>query len=250
MEARLNPLLLRYGCPSYRDLYWMASGDRPQSVRRDLIDAITTNETLWFRDTESFEVLESNLLPRLGDAVRQGKPKARIWCAACSTGQEPYSIAMVLHDFLANQPDCALEPRHFEIVATDISLEALATAASGVYGRFSLDRGLPAHYLERYFEQSGAVWEVLPHIRKIVGFRAFDPLDPFAALGTFDIVFCRNVAIYFSDETKVELLTKIRRKLNPQGIPILGSTESLPDDVRGFAPNRHERVVFYQAAAA
>ena len=182
--------------------------------------------------------------------MRQGKTKARIWCAACSTGQEPYSIGMVLHDFLAKQPNCALEPRHFEIVATDISSKALAAAERGAYGRFSLDRGLPANFLEHYFEQSGADRRVLPQVKQSIEFRAFNLLEPFAALGTFDIVFCRYVAIYFSDETKVALLTKIRGILTSQGVLLLGSTESLTDGVRGFDLIRREQAVFFQAAAA
>jgi chemotaxis protein methyltransferase CheR len=246
MESRLKGLLPEFGCQSYGDLLNAAKANKHPLVRQKIIDAITTNETLWFRDKGPFVVMNDVFLPLAVEKIRRGFPKIRIWSAACSTGQETYSIAMVIHDFVKRLHDPAITTAHFEIVATDISSEALSVAQLGAYDRFSIERGLDAHNRDAYFKQNQSFWIIDPSLKRIVQFKRFNLLENPSQLGPFDCVFLRNVAIYFSTPTKLELIRRIRSILHPQGAFFLGSTESLSFVNHDFQVKEHQKYVYYQ----
>ena len=194
-------------------------GKLPETV----IDAMTTNETLWFRDTHPFRILEEKLLPEAAQAP--GSQPLRIWSAACSTGQEPYSIAMVIDEFRRRNPGKLRRP--VEIVATDVSKPVIEAARQGEYELLALGRGLSADRQKQYFHHkpSGS-WQVKKEIRDMVSFREHNLLERFN-LGQFDLVFCRNVLIYFSSELKQDILIRTHGVLKKGGYLILGASESL-----------------------
>lgn len=195
----------------------------PRGLREIVIDAMTTNETLWFRDTHPFRILAEKILPEIAD--RKSVQSPRIWSAACSTGQEPYSIAMVIDEFRRTKPGRLRSD--IKIVATDISRTVLDNAREGKYEMLAIGRGLSAERQRMYFDSAAdGSWQVKPPIRQAVEFRELNLLDRYM-LGKFDIVFCRNVLIYFSAELKRDILTRMHQTLNPGGYLILGASESL-----------------------
>lgn len=246
IETRLQAMVRELGCASYSELYYRASSDRTRALANRIIDAITTNETLFFRDLPAFELLRNKILPDLVDAKqrksRPGQPvELRIWSAACSTGQEVYSIAVILKELF---PDPA---RHsFRILGTDISDVAVARASYGSFSQLELDRGFPKEKVSRYFTQDKNQWRIRDELRAMATFRKFNLHDSFAGLGMFDLVFCRNVAIYFSDEDKTRLFDKIGKLLDPDGCLVIGSTESLNSCCPKYEPRRYLRSVYYQ----
>lgn len=246
LESRLRPLLAEFGCPSYAALYTMAAANQHPLVKQKIVDAITTNETFWFRDKTPFVILEEVFLPVAVKLIQGGRQKVRIWSAACSTGQETYSISMVIHNFLKRLNNPAVQPTHFEILATDISDEALSIAQLGAYDKFSMGRGLDPANLQSYFRQNQSFWIVEPALKQPITFKKFNLQDPFEPLGRFDVVFCRNVAIYFSNEFKQELFRKIHQVLHPDGLFFLGSTESLSFMQHSFVGKEYKRGMFYQ----
>jgi len=192
------------------------TGDHRQ--RWAVVEALTTNETSWFRDPGVFEGLRTELLPRL-QSVRSVHHTLRFWSAAASTGQEVYSLAMLLAD--------SLEPaRRHQILATDISNEVLERARTGRYSQLEMNRGLPARHLVRFFERSGTGWNVGAQLRRDITFRALNLAAPFVALPTFDVVLMRNVLIYFDIPTKRSILRRVRQVLAPDGWLVLGTAES------------------------
>ena len=218
VEARLAPLARAAGTGSVTDFVRALrhSGDHRQ--RWAIVEALTTNETSWFRDPGVFEGLRTELLPRL-QSVRSVQHPLRFWSAAASTGQEVYSLAMVLAD--------SLEPgRRHQILATDISNEVLERARTGRYSQLEMNRGLPARHLVRFFERSGTGWNVTAQLRRDITFRALNLAAPFVALPTFDVVFMRNVLIYFDVPTKRSILRRVRQVLAPDGWLVLGTAES------------------------
>ncbi len=246
MEARIGPLLEEQGCTDFSTLYRKARADLAGVLERKIIDAISTNETLFFRDASPFQALQHKILPDLIDA-RSAKstgfmPTAiRIWSAACSTGQEVYSIAIVLKELL---PD--MRKYRIQLLGTDISGAAVARASSGSYNQFEIERGLVKNKLERYFQLVGNQGKIKDEIRAMASFRKINLMEPFAGLGKFDIVFCRNVAIYFTREDRKKLFEKIADILEPDGCLVIGSTESLTGVTPRFLPQRHLRSIFYQ----
>ncbi len=246
LETRLGNLLKENGCSSYGELCRKAKSDLSKSIEKKIIDAISTNETLFFRDNGPFEVLQHKILPDLIDR-RTAKSSGllptsiRIWSAACSTGQEVYSISMVLKELL---PD--LKKYNIKLLGTDISDAAVAQASYGTYNRFEIERGLSKDKLEKYFTLNGSDWKIKDEIRSMAVFRKINLMHPFKILGKFDIVFCRNVAIYFSLEDRKKLFEKIAEILEPDGYLIIGSTESLTGICPQFIPQRHIRSIFYQ----
>jgi chemotaxis protein methyltransferase CheR len=226
MDTRLSGLLNEHGCSSFKDLYLKAKNDPRSGLRDKIVDAMTTNETLWFRDTYPFDVLKSTLLPEFHAEIKSGKRRTvKIWSAACSSGQEPYSTAMTIMEFAKSA--VGFKSEVFEILATDISPSVLLSASSGVYDEFATKRGLPKKYLNTYFVKKGRFWSVNSDIRKPIKFKQFNLQSNFIALGKFDVIFCRNVAIYFSGDFKKELFSKIAKALNPGGFMFLGGSESL-----------------------
>ena len=245
-ETRFSPLLEKEGFSSYSELYQKAKADPGKKLEIKIIDAISTNETLFFRDTGPFEVLRHKVLPDLIDA-RSAKSSGllptsvRIWSAACSTGQEIYSIAIVLKELL---PD--MKKYNIKLLGTDISDAAVGQASYGKYNKFEIERGLAKDKLQKYFSLSGNTWKIKDEIRAMASFRKLNLMLPFAALGKFDIVFCRNVAIYFNMEDRKKLFNKIADILAPDGCLIVGSTETLTGICPRFEPKRHIRSIFYQ----
>jgi chemotaxis protein methyltransferase CheR len=246
IETRLSPLLEQIGCKSYTELLSKAKSDPLKSIERKIIDAISTNETYFFRDKAPFDLLQFKLFPDLIDRRTEGgrKPRQinlRIWSAASSTGQEIYSIAMIIKEL-------GLDPKNFNItlIATDISDAAIAQASYGKYNKFEATRGLSPAFLGRYFNQDGDFWRIRDEIRAMVQFRKINLMESFASVGKFDIIFCRNVAIYFTPETRKNLYSKLHGALENDGYLIIGSTESLSNDTNLFKPQKYLNSIFYQ----
>lgn len=247
VETRLKPMMQQYACASYMDLYTRAKADRSGAMEKEIISAITTNETLFFRDASPFEVFKHKIIPDLVDArSKKGVRRVpiRIWSAACSTGQEIYSIAIALRETLGN-----LDNFDISLLGTDISDDALAKASLGHYNKFEIERGLPPQTLHRYFIPLENGWKIRDEIRGMATFKKFNLMKPFAGLGRFDVIFCRNVAIYFTPADKKAVFEKIAGALEPDGALIIGSTESLTGVTAMYEPRRYLRSVFYQPAA-
>ena len=247
IESRLAQLVVESGCDNFGDFYLKARNDVKGGLRDKIIDAMTTNETLWFRDNGPWLVLKKVIIPEMIKDLESGrKQRIRIWSTACSTGQEPYSMAMLLDEAVAGLAGRGFGLNSFEIVATDISPSVLFMAIAGRYNQISISRGLPDEYRDRYFTQNGNVWELSESIRKRVSFRKFNLQEEFATLGQFDLVFCRNVAIYFSDAFKTALFAKIARVLNPNGYLFLGASESMMGYSNSFELIEYARTIFYR----
>jgi len=249
LETRLGPLLAAYQCASYRELYDLAQrdgGDR--SLKKEIINAISTNETLFFRDQKPFELLKHKIIPDLIDRRRPGsggRTKIRIWSAACSTGQEVYSIIISLFEVLGS-----LNEYDFYILGTDIADEAIGKASYGSYSKFEIERGLPKKVLQRYFQPVANGWRIKDEIRSLAVFKKFNLMEPYTHLGTFDIIFCRNVAIYFADQDKRRLFQKLARTLAPDGYLIIGGSESLTGIAPQFVARHYLQGIFYQLQGA
>ncbi len=245
LETRLNSIAEEQSCNSFQDLYKKAKADVSKGIERKLIDAISTNETLFFRDTGPFQLLQHKIFPELIDA-RSAKSSAlktplKIWSAASSTGQELYSVAIVLQELLGD-----INKYSIKLLGTDISDAAVAQASSGKYNKFEIERGLARDKLTKYFTPAGQTWKIHDQIRAMANFRKFNLMQPFIGLGKFDVVLCRNVAIYFTLEDRKKLFNKIADILEPDGFLIIGSTESLTGICPRFIPKRHLRSIFYQ----
>lgn len=247
IESRLSKFLVKLGLASFEELYMMIIQQKNNALTEDVIDAITTNETLWFRDKFPWNIMESRLLPGYIQDIRAGKrSKVRIWSAACSTGQEPYSIAMCIDNYLSHHgiKDVTLE--HFEILATDISRTVLKIAQMGKYDSISIARGLDIHYRNTYFRQDGRIWTLDERIRNAVQFKQFNLQNSFMALGRFDIVFCRYVIIYFSEEFSKEIFTKIASVLADDGLLFLGNAEVFLNYHGQYDAEQYNHGVFYR----
>lgn len=195
--------------------------ERDSKLRERVVDAMTTNETLWFRDSHPFTILEEKILPELCEKQKS----LDLWCAASSTGQEPYSISMIIEEFKKKNPGKLSSEK---MVATDISPTALEAARKGEYDQLALGRGMPKERLIQYFDEiEGGSWKVKSEISRRVQFRMLNLLHAYSLLGRFDVVFCRNVLIYFSSEVKQDILTRIHGVLKPGGYLLLGASEAL-----------------------
>ena len=244
-ETRLSSIAEGLGCKSYQELYSKSKADPSKDIERKIIDAISTNETLFFRDKGPFELLQHKLLPEIIDARSSKSPSLKtpikIWSAASSTGQELYSIAIVIKELL---PD--LSKFNIRLLGTDISDSAIAQASYGKYNKFEIERGLPRNQLQKYFTPAGEFWKIKDEVRAMVNFRKLNLMQPLTAMGKFDIIFCRNVAIYFTLPDRKKLFNKIADCLNDDGFLLIGSTESLTGVCPRFVPKRHLRSIFYQ----
>jgi len=216
VESRLTPVARVAGLASLDGLCARLRAGSSPELGRKVIEALTTNETMFFRDVAPFEVLRERIIPEL---LERGPRKLAIWSAAASSGQEVYSIAMLLREMALVDPPV-------EILGTDLSERILERAREARYGQFEVNRGLPPQYLEKYFKREGLDWTLNDEIRHMVKFRRLDLRQPMSGLGKFDIVFCRNVLIYFDTETKVKILGQILDALNPGGYLLLGGAET------------------------
>jgi chemotaxis protein methyltransferase CheR len=242
VENRLKPLASERNFRSLGELVSALKLNRDERLARGVVEVMTTNETLFFRDAKPFDLLRDIVLPQLIDARPKGRP-LRIWSAACSAGQEPYSIAMTIKENAARFGAWPVE-----IVATDISAAILAKARSGTYSQFEVQRGLPIRLLVKYFTQTEMQWTIHPEIRAMVQFREQNMLEDMVRLGSFDIVFCRNVLIYFDTDTKQQVLERIARCLAPDGVLFLGGTETVIGITSRFEPVPGHRGI-YRATA-
>ena len=223
VQSRLGKIVQEQNCPGLKELIAKLQSPASKRLREQVIDAMTTNETLWFRDVHPFDILRDRILPEVVGNV--GGSKVRIWSAACSTGQEPYSISMTIDEFKKKAPGKLSSE---EIVATDISTQVLAQAKRGEYEMLAIGRGLSQERLIQHFRETpGGGWAVKPDIKSRVRFQSINLLGQYSSMGKFDIIFCRNVLIYFSSEKKTEILTKMHGVLKPGGYLILGASEFL-----------------------
>jgi len=237
LESRLAPLARKEGLPSIDDLIHVVRARREERLIGQVVDVMTTNETSFFRDKTPFEHLKDGILPVLAQARRGAR--IRIWCAACSTGQEPYSIAMML-----DQHPQLTQGVPVEIVATDLSTEILAKATAGIYSQFEVQRGLPIQMLMHYFTQQDDHWRISERLRSLITFRKQNLIEPTAALGKFDVVFCRNVLTYFDGPTKTDVLERVGQQLNPGGFLMLGGTESVVGLSTAFEATQDRRGLY------
>jgi chemotaxis protein methyltransferase CheR len=229
VESRLLPLARRASLGGITELVQkMKSG--AEQLTSEVVEAMTTNETFFFRDKIPFDHLNDSILPELARS-RAARRSIRVWSAACSTGQEPYSIAMCLREF-----GPALSGWRNEIVATDLSHEVLEKSKAGLYSQFEVQRGLPIQLLVKYFTQLGEFWQLSADIRGMVQHRQLNLLQDFSHLGKFDVIFCRNVLIYFDQETKTSIFERMARMLEPDGYLMLGAAESVVGITDAFRP--------------
>lgn len=223
VASRLNKLMEQQGIKSLGELVSRIQSQRG-GLREMVVDAMTTNETLWFRDTYPFEVLKQRVLPELLKAW-PGQ-RLRIWSAACSSGQEPYSLAMTFDEFERSNPGQLRAG--VQILATELSGTMLNASKNAEYDSLAIARGLSPERLQRYFEvKAPGRWVVKSSLRSKVEFRALNLLDSYAALGKFDVIFCRNVLIYFSADVKKDILRRMHAALKPGGYLFLGASEAL-----------------------
>lgn len=244
IETRLGSLLSETCADNFSELLGKARSDSSHMLRKKIIEGITTNETSFFRDTAPFELLRNKLIPDLIDRRnRMGANRVpiRIWSAACSTGQEAYSTAIVFKELLGD-----FSRYDIRIMGTDISNRAVAQASYGEYSRLELERGLPHGALERHFSASGDKWRVRDEIRALATFRTMNLLEPFAYPAPFDIIFCRNVAIYFNESDKTRLFRNLIKCMAKDGCLIVGATESIAGLCPELEPKRYLRAVHYQ----
>jgi len=224
VSSRLNKLMEQQSIRSLSELVQRIESQPRSGLREQVVDAMTTNETLWFRDAYPFEVLKSRILPEM--IKNAGGQRLRIWSAACSSGQEPYSLSMAIDEF--ERTNLGQLKAGVQIVATDLSGTMLTACKSGEYDSLAMGRGLSQERLQRYFDlKAPGRWAVKAPIRNRIEFRALNLLDSYSVLGKFDIVFCRNVLIYFSAEVKKDILTRIHATLKPGGYLFLGASEAL-----------------------
>jgi chemotaxis protein methyltransferase CheR len=221
LETRLGAILREHGLADLPALAEALRQAGPSKLKDKLVDAMTTNETSFFRDSHPFDTLRKSILPGLIER-RAAAKNLRIWSAACSTGQEPYSIAMTLKDHFP-----ILGSWKVEIIATDISPTVLEKAREGLYSQFEVQRGMPIQMLIRHFDQADQHWRVKPELRTNIIFRSANLLEDFSLLGTFDIILCRNVLIYFDQPTKTRILNGMARRMAPDGALLLGGAESV-----------------------
>jgi chemotaxis protein methyltransferase CheR len=242
IENRLAGLVEETGCGSYGGLLLRAKSDSSRALERRIVDAITTNETLFFRDTAPFDLLRHKIVPELIDRrARTGAARIRIWSAACSTGQELYSIAILLKEVLGDPDRYGVR-----LLGTDISDNAVARASRGLFNPVEISRGLSEAQRTRYFAPAANGWQIRDEIRAMASFKKLNLMADFSALGRFDVIFCRNVAIYFGEQDRISLFGRLERALEPEGYLVIGAMESLNGICPQFESKRHLRSVFYQ----
>jgi chemotaxis protein methyltransferase CheR len=242
IRHRLESVVLDNGLAGFEELAQRLRGPGGAALHDAVVEAITTGETAFFRDGHPFEAFRQCVLPDLAALGR----RARLWCAAAATGQEPYSVAMLVSDFVEANRGRGVSEASFSILATDVSPRALAAARAGEYTPQEAARGLTTALLARHFERRGERWVVRKPVRQLVEFRRANLVQPFAALGTFDAIFCRNVLIYFDDDTRRRVCTQLRTALAIGGWLLLGSAENLYGIAEGFESVRRGDTLLYR----
>jgi chemotaxis protein methyltransferase CheR len=240
IETRLTPLAQREGLASLQELIASLRANRIDDLQHRVVEAITTHETSFFRDIHPFEALRTVVLPEL--IARRPNQSLTVWCAACSSGQEPYSLAMLAHQHF---PDLARG--RLRIIATDLSDAILARARDGLFSQIEVNRGLPAALLAKYFTRQGLYWKIMPEIRRMVEFRQHNLATAWPTLPALDLVLLRNVLIYFCVDTKKTILAKVRCVLKPDGYLFLGASETTVNLDAAFEAITFERTVCYRS---
>jgi len=244
LESRLLPVARKWNLKNLDELVARLRSKQEQPLIRDVVEAMTTNESFFFRDIKPFDQFKQVVLPYLLQA-RAASKTIKVWSAACSSGQEPYTLAMILK-----------EERHrlagwtIDILATDLSTEILSKAQAGLYSQFEVQRGLPITMLVKYFKQAGDRWQIDATLRDQVRYRPFNLLDDMGPLGTFDVIFCRNVLIYFDQPTKQAVLERMAKQLAPDGFLYLGGAETVVGITDKFQPMTNHRGMYHHANAA
>jgi chemotaxis protein methyltransferase CheR len=242
IESRLLPLSRKAGLAGISELVQKMKGGSA-SITTQVVEAMTTNETFFFRDKVPFDHFRESIMPELLKA-RASRKSIRIWCAAGSTGQEPYSLAMCLREMSA-----ALTGWRVEILATDLSQEVIEKSKAGIYSQFEVQRGLPIQLLVKYFKQTGELWQVNADIRAMVQHRQLNLLHDFSQLGVFDVIFCRNVLIYFDQDTKINIFNRLAKQNEPDGFLVLGAAETVVGLTDAFKPFPERRGLYRPNAA-
>ncbi|MFW5443064.1 MAG: CheR family methyltransferase [Methylococcaceae bacterium] len=241
VKNRLSSLLLKFDFASFSELSAVLNSNSAMTmkIKAAVVDAMTTNETFWFRDDMQFLELKETIFPEI---FKKKKGTIKIWSAACSSGQEPYTISMCAEDAIK----VAGISRTVQIIGTDISETVLAEAKDAIYTELALSRGLDVQAKNRFFQKTHIGYKLVPEITRRVRFQQFNLLKPFSVLGRFDVIFCRNVLIYFSDKVKRDILTRMANSLEPGGYIFLSSTESMPTNIKGFESVRSGRVRYFK----
>ena len=253
ITQRLSSMLKPAGCKNFTEFIQKLGFDQAGSALREkVVEAMTTNETSFFRDMHPFEALRENLLPIVAARIRAsrlkhgGEHKAKIWCAASSTGQEPYSIAMLINETFGVGAFQDIRAQDIQIVATDIATEVLARASKAQYNQTEISRGLSDDMRKKYYTQSGQNWTLAPQIRKMVEFKPLNLIKSFTGLGNFDIIFCRNVLIYFDEMTKAKILDQFHEMLIIGGAMVLGAMENTYCLSNKFHSKRVGKTIIYE----
>ena len=237
LDSRLTPVARKWGYDSLETMTMALRMTPKTDLLKDVVEAMTTNETSFYRDTKPFDQFRDIIIPHL----QKSRPtkRVRIWCAASSTGQEPYSLAMLIRENAAK-----LAGWNFEIIATDIDTAVIETAKRAEYSQFEVQRGLPIQMLMKYFEQKGDRWALKQEIKSMVQYKYFNLLEPMHSLGKFDIIFCRNVLIYFDKETKSKVLQNMAGLLPQDGFVLLGGAETVLGITDAFKPMENTRGIY------
>jgi chemotaxis protein methyltransferase CheR len=244
VESRLLPVARKAGAGNLTELVQKLKAPLAEVLITEVVEAMTTNESFFFRDKIPFDHFRETIVPSLV-AARSAQRRLRIWCAAASTGQEPYSLAMLIRE-MAGQ----LAGWRVEILATDLSTDVLEKAKAGIYSQFEVQRGLPIQMLVKYFTQVGEMWQIAPEIRAMVQYRPLNLLQDFNQLGMFDVIFCRNVLIYFDQPTKIDVLERAARSLESDGYLVLGAAETVVGLTESFRPFTEKRGLYAPNPAA
>jgi chemotaxis protein methyltransferase CheR len=244
VESRLLPIARKAGLFNLTALVAKLKAPDAEPLIVEVVEAMTTNESFFFRDKVPFDHFRETIMPALLDA-RTASRRIRIWCAAAATGQEAYSLAICLKEMSRD-----LRGWRIDIVATDISAEVLEKAKSGIYSQFEVQRGLPVLMLIKYFAQVGETWQIAPELRGMVKFQPFNLLNDFSSLGMFDVVFCRNVLIYFDQATKIGVLERIADCMERDGYLVLGGAETVVGLTKRLQPLADKRGLYGQPGGA
>lgn len=238
LESRLVPISRKWGVKSLSEIAQIVRSGNDRELVSEIVEAMTTNESFFFRDTKPFDQFRDIVIPVLMKK-RAAQRRIRVWSAACSSGQEPYSLAMLLNEMSAK-----LGGWQFEILATDISKQMIDRAESGIYSQFEVQRGLPITHLVKYFTQIGEKWQINKNIRDKIDFREFNLLNPAQQHGQFDVIYCRNVLIYFDQPTKTKVLMNLRSAIRDDGFLFLGGAETVLGLSQDFVPLQKYRGMY------
>ena len=244
LESRLLPVARKWNLKSLDELVMRLRTRSEAGLVRDVVEAMTTNESFFFRDIKPFDQFKQVILPHLLQ-TRAAPRSIKIWSAACSSGQEPYTLGMILKEERQR-----LIGWNIDILATDLSTEILAKAQAGLYSQFEVQRGLPIQLLVKYFKQAGDRWQIDSAVREMVRYRPFNLLDELSGLGQFDVIFCRNVLIYFDQPTKQMVLERMAKQLAPDGFLYLGGAETVVGITDKFQPMANHRGIYHHANPA